>query len=74
MAAETILSIGAICAAIAAIGLVARGIYRFLRRVDAFLTDWNGEPARPGREARPSMPERVARVETRLTQLETNRG
>jgi hypothetical protein len=29
----------------------------------SFLVDWNGEPARPGVEARPSFPERMTSVE-----------
>jgi hypothetical protein len=76
MGLEAILSLGAVCVALAAIGVVARGIYRFLQRVNAFLEDWNGEPARPGRAERPSMPARMTGVENRLTKLEevANRG
>lgn len=66
-----VLQLGAIAVAVVAILALMRSVYRAWKRIDAFLEDWNGEPARPGREKRPSMPERVARVEDRLTQVET---
>jgi hypothetical protein len=67
---DLVLQLGALCVALAAVAVVCRSVYRTLRRVDAFLEDWNGEPARAGREARPSMPERVTAVEKRLTKVE----
>lgn len=70
MSSDTVLAVGAICTAVVAIAIVARAIYRFLKRVDAFLSDWNGEPERPGRKRVPSMPERVSAVETRLSAVE----
>lgn len=70
MSTDTIVALGAICTALAAAAVIARSVYRAWKRVDAFLEDWNGEPARAGRERRPSMPERVTRVEQRLTTLE----
>lgn len=39
-------------------------------RVDAFLADWNGDPARPGWQGRQSMPERVSALEGRLAAVE----
>ena len=66
-----ILWLGGGCVALAAISAVARGTYRMWKRLDAFLEDWNGEPARPGRDRSPSMPERMAGVEKRLIKLET---
>lgn len=44
------------------------GIYR---RVQDFLDDWNGELARPGVEARPGFPERIAALELEVTKVKT---
>lgn len=41
----------------------ARSLWRLFRRVDAFLEDWNGEPARPGREKQPGVMERLEVIE-----------
>lgn len=71
MGTEWIVGLGAVCVALAAIGVLARGMYRGWKRVDAFLEDWNGEPARPGRAEVPAMPKRMKQVEERLTKLET---
>lgn len=51
----------------AVIGAVA-GAFRywvlpFLRRIGDFLDDWNGEPERPGHDARPGVPARLAAIE-----------
>ncbi|WP_020385877.1 hypothetical protein [Kribbella catacumbae] len=70
MGIEWVVTIGAVCAALIPVTLVARGIYRAWKRVDAFLEDWNGEPARPGRAEVPAMPKRMQLVEDRLTKLE----
>lgn len=41
-------------------------------RLRSFLDDWFGEPARPGFEARPGVPERLEVVEKRLVKVETD--
>lgn len=72
---ELIVAAGALCGAILAVAalikFVGRPLWKGWRRIDAFLEDWNGTPARPGRSAVPSMPERVSGVEDRLTKVET---
>jgi len=64
---------GAVAAVLAALATIWRlGIlptYRLGRRVDIFLDDWFGEPARPGRPGVPSMPARIATVEEDLARL-----
>lgn len=40
-----------------------------IRGTRLFLLDWNGEPARPGAQARPSVLERIERVEGRTSSL-----
>lgn len=39
-----------------------------------FLRDWAGDPSRPGVDAVPSFPERMAAIEKRTMQLERNSG
>lgn len=68
---ELVLQLGALAVALVAIAALMRSVYRAWKKVDAFLEDWNGEPARAGRDGRPSMPERMDKVEKRLTQVET---
>ncbi|MEU1883442.1 hypothetical protein ABZ470_39565 [Streptosporangium sp. NPDC020072] len=49
--------------------LVWRGLRlaaRKTRRLTHFLDDWQGEPARPGVEARPGIPERLQKIESEL--------
>ncbi len=57
---------------------VIRSLVRVTRRAGEFFDDWNGELARPGFDARPGIPERIARLEAAsiLTQaqLHTNGG
>lgn len=67
---EAVLYAGAIAGALLAVGGLTRAMWRAWSRVDAFLADWFGEPARPGHEAVPSMPERMTFVEKRLTDVE----
>ena len=54
------------------LGLVDRrlGIGDRRKRFRLFLLDWSGEPARPGRDALPSFPERMAKLELRTAQLQ----
>lgn len=58
---------GTMTAVIAVIGAVAGAcrywVLPFLRRIGDFLDDWNGEPERPGHEARPGVPARLAAIE-----------
>jgi hypothetical protein len=44
------------------VGEIVRGILNFLR-------DYHGEPARPGVEARPGLPERLARIESQTGEI-----
>lgn len=43
-------------------------------RLQTFLDDWVGRPARPGFPAQPGIPERLAKVETDTAQLQRNGG
>lgn len=43
---------------------------RIVGRMQVFLDDWAGEPARPGTLRRPGVPERLGVIETRLQTLE----
>lgn len=76
-AASWVVAAGAVAVALTALGAVLRGVYRAWKRIDAFLEDWAGEPARPGRDEVPPMPVRVKNLELkglmhdgRLTALE----
>jgi hypothetical protein len=44
------------------IGEIGRGLLHFLR-------DYNGEPARPGQDARPGLPERIAKIERQTHEI-----
>lgn len=50
------------------------GLGSLLRGTRLFLLDWFGEPARPGVEARPSFPERMADVERRVATVDERTG
>lgn len=63
--AAWVVAAGAVAVALAALGVVLRSVYRAWKRVDAFLEDWAGEPARPGRDEVPAMPVRVKNLELR---------
>lgn len=39
---------------------------RTLRKVNDFLDDWRGEPARPGVKARPGVMQRIEAIEAQL--------
>jgi hypothetical protein len=49
---------------------VTRRIKRAANRVEEFVDDWTGEPARPGVEARPGVMERLGGMEQRLGGIE----
>jgi hypothetical protein len=46
-------------------------LMRIIRRIQDFLDDWNGEPARPGVPARPGFPDRIAALEAESSQVTT---
>lgn len=56
------------------IGRAVGWVLRTWKRLTDFLDDWNGEPARPGVEARPGFPERIARLEKLVTRIEEGLG
>jgi hypothetical protein len=58
-----LLGLAAVTAAIFVIGRAVLGLWRFGRRIQDFLADWFGEPARGGRKARKGVPERLADLE-----------
>ncbi|MEU5094956.1 hypothetical protein [Streptomyces sp. NPDC020996] len=65
------------CVATAAIGAglgllwrLTRGVRRILTRVDEFVDDWNGVPARPGVPERPGVMTRLDGIEERLASVE----
>lgn len=69
---------GAAAAALTAIIVlvvkVGRPARRGCRRIEEFLEDWFGSPARPGQPARPGVMERLAAVEERTRELRPNGG
>lgn len=76
-AAGWLVAAGGVAVALTALGVLVRSVYRAWKRIDAFLEDWAGEPARPGRDEVPAMPVRVKNLELhrlmhegRLTALE----
>lgn len=85
---QTWLAVGTVAGAVSAVWVIAvavgRPLARLLRQNEEFREDWYGTPARPGREAVPGIPERMARLERtvldaigvteRLTRLELTVG
>lgn len=63
--------LGAAISALMLAGMVGRPLRRLTRQLDDFRDDWYGEPARPGRDAVPGVPERLARIEQ---EFRTNGG
>lgn len=65
-------SSGAVLAFLAAVAAAWRsmGLGSLLRGTRLFLLDWFGEPARPGVDARPSFPERMAEVEANARRVD----
>ena len=59
-------------AVLVAIGVLVKPVL-WVRRtslgVERFLSDWNGEPARPGHRAKPGFPQRVADLETKVAEV-----
>ncbi|MFE6549635.1 hypothetical protein ACFVHS_14750 [Streptomyces sp. NPDC057746] len=73
-ALDTLLTVGGLLTALvgvaAAVWRVVRAGLRFFRRVELFMDDWYGEPARPGVPGRPGVMERVSGIDDRLTRVE----
>lgn len=67
-AVQVLLSAAAVATAV---GVLWRFLHltEILRGTRLFLLDWLGQPARPGAEAVPSFPERMAQVEKRTADL-----
>ncbi|MFI1956129.1 hypothetical protein ACH437_30545 [Streptomyces xinghaiensis] len=55
---------------VAVVWRLVRGAARFGRRVNEFIDDWRGEPARPGVPPRPGVMERMGRLEERMGGVE----
>ena len=47
-------------------GFVIKYVRPFIKRIGQFLDDWNGEPARPGRDESPGVMARLKNVEETL--------
>lgn len=62
---------GAVLAIVGLAAVLGRRMRNGWRRLDAFLEDWNGVPARPGRRAVPSMPERVSQLEQGMSAIKS---
>lgn len=76
MDTQTLIDLGKMAAAVAAFATVAlfaakgvRWLLSALRRVNNFLDDWNGEPARPGVTATPGVMDRLARLESKVVEV-----
>lgn len=59
---------------VSALGIMARWVVPFLRRVGHLVDDLTGEPARPGHRARPGVMERLETLEERTGELVRNSG
>ncbi|WP_129308006.1 hypothetical protein [Streptomyces sp. L2] len=60
----------AIAGALALVWRVVQTVHRIARRVDDFVDDWQGVPARPGVAERPGVMDRLDRIEGRITGME----
>lgn len=58
--------LGVILSALTLAGLIGKPLRKLARQNDEFREDWYGQPARPGRDAVPGVPERLARMEKEL--------
>jgi len=75
---NTILTIGAIAGAIAAVAVILavpiKTIRTFITWLDKFRRDWEGEEAEPGRDRVPGVMERLNRLLNRLDGELSNNG
>ncbi|MBG0819129.1 hypothetical protein [Planomonospora sp. ID82291] len=62
-------ALGLVLAALVLLWRAARALRRGWCRVADFLDDWNGQPARPGHKAIPSVPARISALETSVEEL-----
>ncbi|MET9611735.1 hypothetical protein [Kitasatospora indigofera] len=73
-ALDALLVWGGAITLLAALGTAAwravRGTLRVGRKVEEFINDWNGEPARPGVPARLGVMQRVSGIEGRVASIE----
>ncbi|MEU0084883.1 hypothetical protein [Streptomyces sp. NPDC006274] len=60
----------AICGFLGLLWRLVRGVRRIAIRVDDFVDDWNGRPARPGVPGRAGVMERLDGIEARVTSIE----
>ncbi|MFI6333183.1 hypothetical protein ACIBBG_33525 [Micromonospora chersina] len=58
--------LGVILTSLTLAGLIGKPLRKLARQNDEFREDWYGQPARPGRDAVPGVPERLARMEKEL--------
>ncbi|MES9587830.1 MULTISPECIES: hypothetical protein [unclassified Streptomyces] len=56
----------AIAAGLGLLWRITRGVRRIVSRVDEFIDDWQGTPARSGVPSRPGVMERLDRIEHEL--------
>lgn len=68
-AADALLAAAAVVTALGVLWRSTRPARRLSRSLRAFVEDWNGEPARPGRQATHPIPERLARIELQLVDV-----
>lgn len=47
---------------------------KMLKEVQQFLSDWKGEPERPGVPARPGFPEQIATLNAKMARVEYHTG
>lgn len=67
--AAWILAAGAISAALVAVWKLVVGVTRFVRRAGRFFDEWFGVEAYNGHDAKPSIPERMDKVETHMAAM-----
>ena len=58
--------LGVLTSVLVLAGVIGRPLRKLARQNDEFREDWYGMPARPGRDAVPGVPERLARMEKEL--------
>lgn len=59
----------ALSAIIGLLALILRSVRQVAKRFSTMMDDWHGEPARPGFEGRPGMPQRVGDLEVDMRQV-----
>ncbi len=58
--------LGVILTALTLAVMIGKPLRRLAKQNDEFREDWYGQPARPGRDAVPGVPERLRRIEKEL--------